>query len=98
MCMKSIPKEFISDIEKAKAILKEYGVSEMFIFGSLTNGKINNTSDIDIAVKGLTPEKFFSVYSKLAMKLNYEVDLVSLDDKSRFSDLLLKSGGLERVF
>ena len=34
-------------------ILKENGAKEVFIFGSLANGKFNENSDIDIAVKGM---------------------------------------------
>jgi predicted nucleotidyltransferase len=96
--MKSIPEKYTADIERAKAILKECGVSEMFIFGSLATGRTNDNSDIDIAVKGLRADMFFFAYSKLAMKLDHEVDLVSLDDMNRFSRNLLKSGSLERVF
>jgi len=95
--MKKIPKRYVTDIEKAKDILKEFGVSEIFIFGSLTTGKTNRTSDIDLAVRGLSADKYFRAYSKLAMKLEHEVDLISLDDNSRFTDGLLKSGGLMRV-
>jgi len=97
MWMKKIPKRYIADIEKAKEILKEFDVSEIFIFGSLATGKTKITSDIDLAVKGLSADKFFCAYSKLAMKLEHEVDLISLDDNSRFSNGLLKSGGLMRV-
>lgn len=95
--MKKIPKRYVTDIEKAKEILKEFGVSEIFVFGSIANGSSKESSDIDIAVIGLSADKFFYAYSKLAMKLDHEVDLISLDDKSRFSNALIKSGGLLRV-
>ena len=32
---------------------KENGANEVFIFGSIANGKFNENSDIDIAVKGI---------------------------------------------
>lgn len=96
--MISFPEEYMADIDKAKAILKDCGVSEMFIFGSLATGKVNDNSDIDIAVRGLRADLFFFAYSKLAMKLDHEVDLVSFDDENRFSSNLLKSGNLERIF
>ncbi|MHB8963290.1 MAG: nucleotidyltransferase family protein [Saccharofermentanales bacterium] len=96
--MISFPEEYIPDIERAKAILIDCGVSEMFIFGSLATGKDSDNSDIDIAVRGLKADMFFFAYSKLVMMLDHEVDLVSLDDENSFSSYLVKSGSLERVF
>lgn len=95
--MKEIPKKYVKNIEKAKEILGEFGVFEIFLFGLLATGNITKKSDIDFAVKGLSTDNFSRAYAKLAMELEHEVDLISLDDKSRFSDGLLKSGGLLRV-
>ena len=50
-----IPEKFQIDIEKAVEILKQEGCQEIYLFGSLVNGDFNDESDIDIAIKGLSP-------------------------------------------
>lgn len=94
----NLPDYYREDIKKAVKILKENGASEVYIFGSIANGKFNENSDIDIAVKGLDAEKFYKVASILMFELENEFDLVDLDDKNnRFSQMLLKIGGMLKV-
>ena len=86
------------DIKKVTQILKENGAKEVFIFGSIANGKFNENSDIDIAVRGLNEKDFYRVASILMFELENEFDLIDLDDKeNRFSQMLLKVGGLLKV-
>ena len=93
-----LPYSYQEDIKKATRILKENGATEVFIFGSIANGKFNKNSDIDIAVKGLNQKNFYKVASILMFELENEVDLIDLDEKeNRFSQMLLKVGGLLRV-
>lgn len=51
--IKKLPNSYQDDIKKAIEILKENGAKEVFIFGSIANGKFNINSDIDIAVRGI---------------------------------------------
>lgn len=96
--LQNLPKTYQEDIKKAIEILKENGAKEVFVFGSIVNGKINENSDIDIAVKGLKEEEFFRVASILNFELENEIDLVDLDDKkNRFAQMLLELGGLLKV-
>lgn len=96
--LNNLPKSYQKDIEKATKILKENGAKEVFIFGSIANGKFNEKSDIDIAVKGLDENDFYKVASILMFELENEFDLIDLDDKeNRFSQMLLKVGGLLKV-
>ena len=61
-------------------------------------GKFNQNSDIDIAVRGLNEKDFYRVASILMFELENEIDLIDLDDKeNRFSQMLLKVGGLLKV-
>jgi len=93
-----LPISYQEDIKKAIEILKENGAKEIFIFGSIANGKFNENSDIDIAVRGLDEKVFYQVASILLFELENEVDLIDLDDKNnRFSQMILKVGGLLRV-
>lgn len=96
--LSSLPYSYQEDIKKAIQILKENGAKEIFIFGSIANGKFNENSDIDIAIKGLKEQDFYKVASILMFELEHEFDLIDLDDKqNRFSQMLLKVGGLLKV-
>ena len=92
------PEKYKPDIEKAISILKQAGCSEIYIFGSLAEGTaIRSTTDIDIAIKGLEKSKFFEVYGMLMLSLNHSVDLITLDEESRFVKNLREQGSLSRV-
>lgn len=94
----NLPNSYKDDIKKAIRILKENGAKEVFIFGSIANGKFNENSDIDIAVKGLENKLFYKVASILMFELENKFDLIDLDDKkNRFSQMLLSVGGLLKV-
>ena len=82
------------DIDKAAEVLKAAGCNECYVFGSVANGNEHDNSDIDLAIRGLPPEQFFYVYAQLPVK----IDLVDLDDGSRFSQRLLRMGAMRRVF
>jgi len=94
----TLPKRIKDDIEKATEILKRYGCSEIFIFGSLVKGRYNENSDIDIAIRGLKDEDYFKVLAELGRDLLCEVDLIDLDDKeNRFAQFVLNKKELVRV-
>ncbi len=96
--LNNLPESYKIDIKKATQILKQNGAKEVFIFGSIANGKFNANSDIDIAVKGLDEKDFYKVASILMFELENEVDLIDLDDKQNsFSQMLLRVGGLLKV-
>ena len=54
----NLPYSYQEDIKKAIQILKDNGATEIFIFGSIAKGNINENSDIDIAIKGLNAKDF----------------------------------------
>ncbi len=96
--LNNLPYSYKEDIQKATKILKENGAKEVFIFGSIINGKFNKNSDIDIAVKGLNEKDFYRVASILMFELQNKFDLIDLDDKNNsFSQMLLKVGELLKV-
>jgi len=96
--MPAIPSSFISDINKAADILKSAGCDECYVFGSIADGKSNEKSDIDLAIRGLPPEKFFYVYGQISMQISRAIDLVDLDNGSRFSQKLKRRKAMMRVF
>jgi predicted nucleotidyltransferase len=97
MNIDAIPAKYQEDIKKANAFLRNEGCRAVFLFGSMVTGKIHDNSDIDIGIKGLPPEQFFRVYSKLSMNLENEFHLVDFDYDNDFFSLLEKLGEVVEV-
>lgn len=95
--IEKLPKTLNKDIKQAIEILKSYDCSEIYVFGSIVKGNYKDNSDIDIAIKGIKPEKFFDAYADLSFSLQSEVDLVNLDTNKHFADLLFDIKELVRV-
>ncbi len=93
----TLPVEYRHDIEKAIGILKSEGDVEIYLFGSLAVGNAHQRSDIDIAVRGLAPARYFEVFGRLLVSLDHPVDLVDLDSDNPFVRMLLEKGSLNRV-
>ncbi|MBN3033481.1 MAG: nucleotidyltransferase domain-containing protein [Candidatus Saganbacteria bacterium] len=69
---------------------KKFGVAEIYLFGSsVGKGRYN---DIDLGVRGLRPELFFTFYADLFKSLPKPVDLVDLSEKSSFNSLIEEEG------
>ena len=88
MNLQQIPEKYRRNIEEVATILKKEGCTDVFLFGSLANGKIRDDSDIDIGIKGLPAEKFIPVYSKLYGAFDTRVDLVDFDYEHGMFDIL----------
>ncbi len=86
-----------TDIQIAIDTLKSNGCSEIYLFGSVARGTQKDASDIDIAVRGLSPRDFFFVYGELITKLTHDLDLVDLDLQRDLGNTLTESGELRRV-
>lgn len=92
-----LPGEYRRDVEKSIHILTAEGCKEIYLFGSLASGNTSPKSDIDLAVKDLSDRIFFEVLGKLLITLDHPVDLLSLEDESRFVTLLKRRGEFVRV-
>ena len=96
--MVSVADFFKEDIIKAVEILQAQGCFEVYVFGSVADSTSTNFSDLDIAVRGLVPEKFFATLGKLISTLDHDCDLIDLDDlKDPFAKMLAEGGELVRV-
>jgi predicted nucleotidyltransferase len=85
-------------IEKAAEVLKSFGAREVYLFGSAAADKMDEDSDIDMAVSGLPPEVFFRAWAKAVREFpGREMDLVSLDKGGPFAEFLRDKGRLRRV-
>ncbi|MCK8824314.1 nucleotidyltransferase family protein [Fuchsiella alkaliacetigena] len=68
---------------KAAELLKEeYGAEQVWIFGSLAEQeRFNKWSDIDLAARGIAPEKFYAAVGAVTgLVEEFKVDLIDIDD------------------
>jgi predicted nucleotidyltransferase len=78
------------DKNKISQLARKYGVSQVLLFGSALSR--DNFNDIDLAVQGLKPEQFFKFYGELMFMVSKPVDLIDLDIKNPFADLVRQEG------
>ena len=68
-----------------------YGAKRVLLFGSSADPE-RAGADIDLAVEGVPPEKFFEFYGELLFSLSKPVDLVDLSADSKFCRLVRRDG------
>lgn len=95
--IQSLPLELQSPIERATAVLKNFGADGIYLFGSLVDGTARADSDIDIAVSGLDPRCFFQAMGQMLLILPRSLDLIDLDENTPFTNHLKQEGQLYRV-
>ena len=78
-----------SDKNKIVSYAKKYKIKEVYLFGSSLN-KDQESNDIDIGIKGVSPLMFFDFYGKLLRNLTKPIDIINLSKKSRFNKLIEK--------
>ena len=85
-------------VERAVAILREHGATEVYVYGSVTTARWDpERSDIDFAVRGLPPERYFKASGDIVRRIEREVDILDLDMPSRLATFLEEEGDLLRV-
>ena len=84
-------------IQDVASILKRFGAQEVYLFGSAATGNYREDSDIDLAISGLPPEKYFHAFSEAQRILDRPIDLIDLDNPTLFTIYLKKKGKLRRV-
>lgn len=67
--------------QEGAKLLFEHGATEVILFGSaLECDRFTLTSDLDLAVKGLPPEQFFTIVARLQdLSPEFKIDLVQLE-------------------
>ncbi|MBD3232125.1 MAG: hypothetical protein GF315_00210 [candidate division Zixibacteria bacterium] len=70
---------FDTELKKIIRISKEFGAKKVILFGSYFRDA-DSAHDIDIAVSGIDPKRFFKYYGKVSMVVGPEVDIIDLDD------------------
>lgn len=72
-------------------IARRYDVKTVLLFGSSADPN-KRANDIDLAVEGIVPEKFFSFYGDLLFGLSQPVDLIDLSADTKFNRLVHREG------
>ena len=85
------------EIDTIVEIIKEAGGKEAYIFGSVARGEDTEVSDIDVGVRGVPKDLFFKLSGRIMLALNRTVDLVDLDEETRFTKRLFENEVLARV-
>ena len=79
-------------LAKIISLSKEFDAEKVLLFGSCLED-IESAQDIDIAVKGVKPEKFFEMYCRILGVVDSEIDLIPLEDtREHFAKRILEKG------
>lgn len=67
-------------LPRAKQLLTTtYGARRVVLFGSLARGDTTERSDVDLAVEGLDPARYFTALADLTGLLDSPVDLIEIE-------------------
>jgi predicted nucleotidyltransferase len=80
-----------SQIERCKAIAREFGVKRLILFGSALETPAT-ARDIDLACDGVDGWRFFELAARLEDQLNMPVDLVRLHPETPFVRYITQKG------
>lgn len=87
----------LPDIQRAVEILRCNGAREVYLFGSRARGDESPDSDIDLAVRGMPPERFYRAVGEACAALSVPVDIVDLDESGPALDYFKANGEFLRV-
>jgi predicted nucleotidyltransferase len=83
----------VSDRDKAAitTLARRYGAATVWLFGSNTDRR-RRGRDLDLAVEGVAPARFFHFVGDLMLSLSKPVDVVALGKRSKLSALIRRDG------
>ena len=83
----------ISERDKSaiRNVAARYGAGRVLLFGSAAAAS-SDARDIDLAVEGLPPAKFFAFYGDLLFLLSKPVDLVDMSRESPSTRIIRQVG------
>lgn len=80
-------------LKRATEYLKSIGCKEIILFGSFADGMADRSSDIDLAVSGISPRAYFKTVAVISSVVGWKVDLVPMDFISGdFKEKIRKQG------
>lgn len=80
-----------TDLAVIRKLAALYGVRRVLLFGSAAD-PVREGRDIDLAVEGVSPRRFFDLYADLLFSLSKPVDVVDLADDTLFTRLVRRDG------
>jgi len=82
------------ELAKVVRLSKEFGAEKVLLFGSCLDD-VESAHDIDVAIKGVKPEKFFEMYGRILGEVDSDLDLIPLEDtREHFAKRILEKGKL----
>jgi predicted nucleotidyltransferase len=72
-------------------LARRYGAATVWLFGSNADAR-HSGRDVDLAVEGVSPERFFKFAGELMLSLSQPVDVVPLKPRSKFEALIRRDG------
>jgi predicted nucleotidyltransferase len=78
-------------------LLLEEGITEAWIFGSVARGTPRPDSDVDIAVAGCRPDRFYRLAARIERELSLPLDLVDLDRAPSDLAQAVRSNGVRLI-
>ena len=66
-----------------RVLVDELGARRVVLFGSLLSGELEDGSDVDVAVEGLAPDRYWEGLWRCSEAVGRHVDLVPLEDASQ---------------
>jgi predicted nucleotidyltransferase len=61
-------------------LVRRYGVTRVWLFGSLLGDVLEESSDVDLAVEGLEPARYWDASWRCDDAMGRHVDLVPIED------------------
>lgn len=80
-----------SDREAITEAGRRHGARRILLFGSSALPGVE-AADIDIAVEGIPPAKFFEFYGDVMFSVSKPIDVIDLSEKSLFTDIVRRDG------
>lgn len=78
-------------LNNIRTIAGSYGLKRLVLFGSAIES-LDSARDVDIACEGLSGKKFLRFGAELEDIFNKTVDLIQIEERSKFIELILKKG------
>jgi predicted nucleotidyltransferase len=80
----------------AQMLVHDFGARRVYLFGSLAReGRFHERSDVDLAVDGIAPGRFFKAWAAAGAHANVPIELVDMDEVGEMMrKLILEYGEL----
>ena len=84
------------DARRIASFLREQGAQRVVGFGSafLPEKRFTTRSDLDLAVEGLPPERFFRALARAQRMTDFQLDLVPLESANAFAHRMIREDGV----